>query len=406
MTAGPTERELLLDVLLTDHGSAGPYEAFRRLRETQPVLVTRSGALVLSRYDDCAAALRNRSLGKADESLGFGLSEIPEELQRQAMHRFRRTMLFRNPPDHHRLRRLVADVFTPRHIDELRGRVVTQIRDLIDVIEDQGSADIISDLALPLPVNVIGDLLGVPVTDRAVAAPLVRALVASLEPSADAAALTAACEAEDQLATYFTDLLAAKRAHPDDDLLSRLAVAHGDDVLDDDECVGTAILLFAAGFETTTNLIGNGVAALLAHPSQMDLLRARPDLASNAVEELLRYDSPVQTNGRTVLEPTRVAGVDLDPGQVVLTLLGAANRDPDRFCDPDSLDITRTGTPPLSFGAGIHFCLGAPLARLEGAVLFPLLTARFPGLRLVEQPRWRTGLSFRGLSSLKVVTGC
>lgn len=399
----PTERELLLDALLTDHGAAGPYEAFRRLRETRPVLVTRSGVLVLSRYDDCAAALRDRSLGKADESLGFGLSEIPEELQRRAMHRFRRTMLFRNPPDHHRLRRLVADVFTPRHIDELRSRVITQIHHLLNVMEEQVFVDIITDLALPLPVNVIGELLGVPMADRAVAA--VRALLASLEPGANVEALTAACEAEDQLATYFADLLAVKRARPADDLLSRLAVAHGDDVLDDNECVGTAILLFAAGFETTTNLIGNGVAALLAHPDQMRQLRARPDLASNAVEELLRYDSPVQTNGRTVLEPTRLAGVDLHPGQVVLTLLGAANRDPDRFCDPDRLDITRTGVPPLSFGAGIHFCLGAPLARLEGSILFPLLVARFPGLGLVEQPRWRTGLSFRGLSSLKVATG-
>ncbi|MCE5292043.1 MAG: cytochrome P450 [Nocardiaceae bacterium] len=404
MTA-PTEKELLLDALLTNHGPAGPYEAFRRLRETQPVLLTRSGVLVLSRYDDCAAALRDRSLGKADESLGFGLSEIPEELQRQAMHRFRRTMLFRNPPDHHRLRRLVSDVFTPRHIDELRSRIVTQIDHLLNAMEERDSVDIITELALPLPVNVIGDLLGVPTADRAVAAPLVRALLASLEPGADIESLTAACEAEDQLATYFTDLLAAKRARPADDLLSRLAVAHGEDVLDDDECVGTAILLFAAGFETTTNLIGNGIAALLAHPDQMHLLRARPELASKAVEELLRYDAPVQTNGRTVLEPTRLAGVDLHPGQVVLTLLGAANRDPDRFYDPDRLDITRTGVPPLSFGAGIHFCLGAPLARLEGSILFPLIVARFPGLRLLEQPRWRTGLSFRGLSSLKVATG-
>ncbi|MEH6797268.1 MAG: cytochrome P450 [Rhodococcus sp. (in: high G+C Gram-positive bacteria)] len=298
----------------------------------------------------------------------------------------------------------MADVFTPRHIDELRSRIITQIHHLLNVMEVQVFVDIITDLALPLPVNVIGELLGVPAADRAVAAPLVRALLASLEPGANVEALTAACEAENQLAMYFADLLSVKRARPADDLLSRLAVAHGDDILDDDECVGTAILLFAAGFETTTNLIGNGVAALLAHPDQMRELGARPDLASNTVEELLRYDSPVQTNGRTVLEPTRLAGVDLHPGQIVLTLLGAANRDPDRFCDPDKLDITRTGVPPLSFGAGIHFCLGAPLARLEGSLLFPILVARFPGLQLVEQPRWRTGLSFRGLSSLKVAT--
>ncbi len=218
-------------------------------------------------------------------------------------------------------------MFTPRHIDELRSRIITQIHHLLNVMEVQVFVDIITDLALPLPVNVIGELLGVPAADRAVAAPLVRALLASLEPGANVEALTAACEAENQLAMYFADLLAVKRARPADDLLSRLAVAHGDDILDDDECVGTAILLFAAGFETTTNLIGNGVAALLAHPpDQMRELGARPDLASNTVEELLRYDSPVQTNGRTVLEPTRLAGVDLHPGQIVLTLLGGGQQ--------------------------------------------------------------------------------
>ncbi|CDZ87117.1 cytochrome P450 [Rhodococcus ruber] len=403
MTA-PPERELLLDALLTDHGQAGPYEAFRRLRETCPALLTRSGVLVLSRYDDCAAALRDRRLGKADESLGFGLGDIPETLQRQAMHRFRHTMLFRNPPDHHRLRTLVADVFTPRHVEELRPQVISQIDRLLDAMDGQAVADIITDLALPLPVNVIGDLLGVPPIDRAAAAPLVSALVASLEPGADAAALTRACAAEDQLARYFADLLATKRTHPAEDLLSRLAAARGADALDDEECVGTAILLFAAGFETTTNLIGNGVAALLAHPGQMNLLRSRPDLAGAAVEELLRYDAPVQTNGRTVLAPTRLAGIDLHPGQVVLTLLGAANRDPARFHNPNTLDITRTGTTPLSFGAGLHFCLGAPLARLEGTELFPRLVTRFPDLALAAEPRWRTGMSFRGLSNLKVAT--
>ncbi|MBJ8344428.1 cytochrome P450 [Antrihabitans sp. YC2-6] len=402
MTAPP--RELLLAALLADHGQAGPYDAFRRLREAHPALLTQSGVLVLSRYDDCAAALRDRRLGKVDESLGFGLTDIPEELQRQAMHRFRRTMLFRNPPDHQRLRRLVADVFTPHHVQDLRARIVLQIDRLLDGIAEKPVADIIAELALPLPVNVIGDLLGVPAEARSAAAPLVRALVASLEPSANTADLTRACEAEDQLAQYFSELIAAKRADPSDDLLSRLAAARGDDTLDDDECVGTAILLFAAGFETTTNLIGNGVAALLSHPDQMALLRQRPDLAATAVDELLRYDAPVQTNGRTVLEATRLAGIDLRPGQVVLTLLGAANRDPDRFPNPDVLDITRTGTVPLSFGAGIHFCLGAPLARLEGIELFPRLVSRFPRLTLASEPIWRTGMSFRGLSSLKVVS--
>jgi cytochrome P450 len=402
--SAPPGRALLLGALIADHGPEGPYEAFRRLRETHPALMTRSGVLVLSRYEDCAAALRDRSLGKADESLGFGLSDVPVALQRQAMQRFRRTMLFRNPPDHHRLRKLVADVFTPRHVDELRIRLVRQIDSLLDIMAEQTVCDIITDLALPLPVGVIGELLGVPAADRAEAAPLVRDLMASLEPSADASALARACAAEDQLAAYFADLLVHKREHPQGDLLSRLATARGDDILDEEESVGTAILLFAAGFETTTNLIGNGMAALLAHPDQAALLRSRPELAGRAVEELLRYDAPVQTNGRTALSPTTIADVALNPGQIVLMLLGAANRDPHAFPDPDALDITRTGPAPLSFGAGIHFCLGAPLARMEGAELFPRLLARFPHLDLAEEPRWRNGLSFRGLASLKVAT--
>lgn len=396
--------ELLMATLLTDHGSAGPYESYRQLRDSHPVMQTGSGVLVLSRYQDCDTALRDRKLGKVDESLGFRLTETPEDLQRRAMHRFRRTMLFRNPPDHARLRRLVTDVFTTRHIEQLRASITATIDRLLNDMAGGTDVDVMTVLALPLPVNVIGDLLGLPTEGRELAAPLVRDLVAPLEPMADAAALQRAADAEDVLADYLGALLTDKRAHPADDLLSRLADAHGDDRLDEDECVGTAILLFAAGFETTTNLIGNGLAALLANPEQADLLRRQPALATNAVEELLRYDAPVQTNGRTALEPTTIAGVDLHPGQVVLTLLGAANRDPDQFIRPDTLDITRTGAGPLSFGAGIHFCLGAALARMEGAELFPRLLNRFPELAPAGEATWRAGLSFRGLVSLPVST--
>lgn len=405
MTTSTDGDQLLMATLLNDHGSGGPYESYRHLREAHPVLQTGSGVLVLSRYHDCDTALRDRKLGKVDESLGFRLAEVPEDLQRRAMHRFRRTMLFRNPPDHARLRRLVTDVFTTRHIEQLRASVTAIIDGLLDDMAGETDIDVMTVLALPLPVNVIGDLLGLPIEGRELAAPLVRNLVAPLEPMADAAAVQRAADAEDQLADYLGALLAEKRARPADDLLSRLADARGDDTLDEDECIGTAILLFAAGFETTTNLIGNGLAALLANPGQADLLRRRPDLAANAVEELLRYDAPVQTNGRTVLEPTTIAGVDLHPGQVVLTLLGAANRDPVQFIHPEALDITRTGAGPLSFGAGIHFCLGAALARMEGAELFPRLLNRFPSLTPAGEPTWRPGLSFRGLASLPVSTG-
>lgn len=394
--------QLLLEVLLTDHGSAGPYDAYRRLREIAPIHVSASGVVVLSRFADCDAALRDRRLGKVDESLGFRLNPVPAELAERALHRFRRTMLFRNPPDHQRLRTLVADVFTTRHIHQLRASVTSAIERLLDAIEERGDADIITDLALPLPVSVIGDLLGLPEQGRGEAAPLVRDLMAPLEPAATADAIDRAARAEDQLAAYLGQIIDEKRRNPRNDLLSRLATADGDDVLDRDECVGTAILLFAAGFETTTNLIGNGTAALLTHPDQAALLRDRPELAGNAVEELLRWDAPVQTNGRTALTATTVGSTAIEAGQVVLTLLGAANRDPDRYDQPDHLDLSRSQPTALAFGGGIHYCLGAALARMEGVEVFPRLLSRFPNLAPAGEPSWRAGLSFRGLTSLPV----
>lgn len=392
----------LIEVLMGNHGTAGPYDAYRRLRESAPVLRSRSGVLVLSRYADCDAALRNRHLGKLDESLGFRLTAVPEELSRSAMKRFRRTMLFRNPPDHARLRRLVTDVFTNRHVAQLRSSIVRWSDTLLEAASSHGEIDAIASVALPLPVHVISDLVGVPVADREQAAPLVRALVAPLEPTAGADDVRRAADAENQLAEYFSHLLAEKRTDPQDDLLSRISHAQGDDTLDPEEAVGTAILLFAAGFETTSNLIGNGLAALLTHPAQRSMLLAHPELTPNAIEELLRYDTPVQTNGRTALAPTSIAGVDVAEGDIVLTLLGAANRDPARFSDPEALDVTRASPSPLSFGAGIHFCLGAGLARAEGAELFPRLLARFPRMELAAEPQWRSGLTFRGLNSLPV----
>lgn len=395
----------LLEVLLSDHGAAGPYEAYRWLRERAPRLRTGSGLVVLSGYEDCAAALRDRALGKADESLGFALAAVPEQLQRRALRRFRRTMLFRNPPDHGRLRRLVAQVFTPRHVEELRPSVVARIDELLDGWAGRDEVDAVADLALPLPVGVIGDLLGVPGSDLVATAPRVRALVAPLEPSADVDAVREAAEAEDELAAYFADLLEVKRRRPDDDLLSRLATAHGDDRLDDDEMVGTAILLFAAGFETTTNLVGNGLAALLAAPEQRHRLARDPGLVTTAVDELLRFDAPVQTDGRTALADTRIGDLDIPAGQVVLLLLGAANHDPAVFTRPSELDVGRREAPPLSFGGGLHFCLGASLARLEAAELFPRLLSRFPHLTPAGPPRWRRALSFRGLDRLPLHPG-
>ncbi|WP_183092398.1 cytochrome P450 [Nocardioides stalactiti] len=396
--------QLLASVLLDDHGAAGPYLGYDRIRTTAPVLIASSGTVVLSSWRACTQALRDPRLGKADESLGFQLNPVPPELQQTTLSRLRRTMLFQNPPHHTRLRRLVSDVFTPRHVADLEARVASTTDTLLDQIEERQGCDIVADLALPLPVAVIGDLLGVPSADRLVAAPLVRHLLIPLEPAADVAGMQAAARAEAQLADYFGDLLNEKRRRPTNDLLSRLATNRDTGALDQEECVGTAMLLFAAGFETTTNLIANGTAALLDHPDQADRWRRNPDLSLTAIDELLRFDAPIQTDGRTAMEATDLDGVPIAPGTMVLLLIGAANRDPARFEDPHRLDLGRPDSGSLAFGAGIHYCLGAPLARLEGRLLFPRLLARFPALRASAPARWRPGLTFRGLLELPVAT--
>lgn len=304
----------------------------------------------------------------ADEDAAQALVEVlltdhgAEDLRRYALRRFRRTMLFRNPPDHTRLRRLVSSVFTPRHVEALRPAVVRRIDALLDGFAGRDVVDIVTELALPLPVGVIGDLLGVPDVDLAVAAPWVRHLVAPLEPGADVAAVQGRGARRGPARRPCRRPARREAPPPRDDLLSRLGTARGEDQLDDHECVGTAILLLAAGFETTTNLIGNGLAALVGAPAQAALLRERPGLAGSAVQEMLRFDAPGQTDGRTALSDTVVGDVEV-AGQVVLMVLGAGNRDPEVYIDPESLPITRRQAASLSFGGGLHFCLGAPLAR-------------------------------------------
>lgn len=393
---------LLASVLLRGDEDPDPYAGYERLREAGPAVVGSSGTVVLTGWDDCTQALRDKRLGKADESLGFRLAPVPEDLQRRAMARFRRTMLFRNAPEHARLRRLVSDVFTAKHVADLEPQIALIVDRLLDAIEETRSVDAISELALPLPVAVIGALLGLLPEESAFAAPQVRALMAPLEPSADAATVLKAADAEDQLADLFHRFLDDRRGRPGDDLLSRLVSARDDDALDDEECVGTAMLLFAAGFETTTNLIGNGLHALFENPHAMSTLRSNPSLIDNAVEEMLRYDAPIQTDGRTALAPTEVGSIRISEGTVVLLLLGAANRDPSHFARPADFDIERTDAESLSFGAGAHYCLGAPLARLEARLLFPRLLERFPRLHPDGPGNWRPGLTFRGLSSLPV----
>lgn len=399
----------LITLLVTPEGRADPYPHYRTIREAAPVLRSSMGPLVTTRYDDCHAVLRNPRFGRGitgDNVRPQGLfdANLAPEVRQEFFERGTASMLFADPPDHTRLRKLANRAFTPRRVERLRPAIQATVDAILDAIAEQGGADVMEQLAFPLPVTVIGELLGVPAADRPGFQPVVRAVTVGIEPFADDKGMRAALDAQDVLRGYFEALLADRRRQPQDDLLTALAQAReADDSLTDDEIIATAILLFAAGFETTTNLIGNGLLALLRHPSEMERLRADPGLAPGAVEEILRYDSPVQVNSRTALEPAEVAGEPVPAGQVVVVLQGAANRDPARFSEPDRFDTTRPDNVPLSFGGGAHHCLGAPLARLEGDVVFSSLASRFSDIRLTtDELRWKPGITLRGLEDLPV----
>jgi cytochrome P450 len=403
---------VLLRLLLTPDGRADPYPLYRELRDTAPVLRSSFGPVVLSRYEDCMTALRDPRLGRGTAlraagegpSLGFAGFDVDPEQRQAFFERAGNNMLFADPPDHTRLRRLVSRAFTPHRIDGLRPAVEAMVAGYLDDMLDAGEVDVMTALAFPLPVTVIGELVGVPAADRASFQPLVRAGTAALDPAADPATLHTATAAMDQMRAYFFDLVAERRRTPAEDLLSGLVAAReAGDALSDDEVVATAILLFAAGFETTTNLIGNGLLALLNHPDELDRWRNDPSLAHTAVEELLRWDSPVQLNMRTALESADVAGEPLARGEAVVVLQGGANRDPERFDHPEVLDVGRDDNAPISFGWGIHHCLGAALARMEGEVVFNALLRRCRTIEnRVDEPEWRPTLTLRGLATLPV----
>ncbi len=394
----PAAEEIFFAALL-DATADDLRPSYHALRDRAPALLTGDGMLVLSGHSGCDAALRHRDLGKGEDMLGFQFTGLPEEQLRELMGRVEKSMIFANPPDHTRLRRLVSSAFTGRHVQALRDGVRGRTELLLDRLAEDTGADFMTTVALPLPLAVIADLLGVPESDREAVLPWARDISAFISPGAGPDALARATAAETAIVAYMTELLDHKRRHPGDDLLTRLAASRDDDALEQDEMISTAILLFGAGFETTTNLLGNGLNALLDNPDQLARLRADLSLMPTAIEEFLRYDGPVQVDARTVLEPTTLHGVDLSPGQTVITLLGAANHDPNRFADPDRLDVSRTDNPHLSFAIGIHFCLGAHLARLEAEIVLTRLLERFSHLERASAPLRRPGLALRGFAS-------
>jgi cytochrome P450 len=387
----------------TPAGQADPYPLYTRLRAFGPAVGGPDGTLFVTGYRECTALLRDTRLIKRPRLA----AAYPAWRERPALRLMFSSILMINPPEHTRLRRLVTAAFTGRRVATLRPAVERIVADLCE--QTAGDSDFVDAFAFPLPVRVIGELLGVPAADRPMFQSLVRDWTMVLEAigdidldRADAAAVT--------IRDYLAALARDRRAAPADDLLSALtaavdagAASDAPGRLDEDELVTMAALLLAAGFETTTLLLANGLLALLRHPDQADRLRTEPDLAPPAVEELLRFDSPVQLlSSRTATAPMHVGGLDLAADQQVITLIGAANHDPQVFTEPGRLRLDRAEEPPVSFGGGIHLCLGAALARLEAQVALPALLARFPHLELAGPPAHRAGLGLHGVTSLPV----
>jgi cytochrome P450 len=385
---------------------ANPYPVFDSLRTATPTFRA-LGRWFITRYDDTAQLLRDRRFGKdyADPDAlmrRFG----PTALQEPAVIELTHMMLMRDPPDHTRLRGLVVKAFTARRIEAMRARVHDLTDRLLDKVIPLGRMDMIRDLAFPLPVLVICELLGIPEEDQARFVTGSSSGAALLNPTPPTRAeLDDANRGSEDSGAYFEALFEQRRRDPRDDLITQLVqVEEAGDRLTTAELRANVNLLFAAGHETTVNLIGNGFLSLLRHPQQWRKLCDDPSLIPNAIEEILRFESPVQAVARTVAEPIELSGVALERPAIVVSLIGAANRDPAVFENPNQFDITRKDIRPLSFGGGIHFCLGAQLARIEAAVVFETVLRRLPDLRLEkpDQPKWRSSFTLRGLTELPV----
>jgi cytochrome P450 len=382
-----------------------PYEHYRTLRDTHPVQEHPMGFWFVCRHADVSTVLRDARLSVADHNLAAGpMRDQFEQLIIDAPVKLV-TMMDSDPPDHTRLRSLVGKVFTPRSIAALEPMVAEMVDKSLDRIADAGSVNLIDALAFPLPFEVISAMLGMPSTDHKRLLELTEMLVVALEPVADPEVMAAIVRAEVELSGMMQEVIAWKRNNPSDDLLSALIQAeHNGDLLSNDELVAQVLLLYVAGHHTTVNLIGNGVTALLRHPDQHALLRSNPDLIGNAVEEFLRYDSPIHQTRRITLAPYQIGGREIPAGAMMIACLGAANRD-ERMFGPDAGELRldrELARQHVSFGAGAHHCLGSALGRLEGRVAISRLVARFPRLALSGPVSWNGRINLRGATEIPV----
>ncbi|RKN61956.1 cytochrome P450 [Streptomyces klenkii] len=386
---------------------ADPYPGYARLRAAgRAHWFEPSRQWLVPHYEDVRALLRDRRLGRTYLHR-FSHEEFGRTAPPAAHEPFHvlngHGLLDLEPPDHTRIRRLVSKAFTPRTVENLAPVVARLAGELVDDLIAAGGGDLIGAVAEPLPVAVIAEMLGIPAADRKLLRPWSAAICGMYELNPDEETARSAVRASLDFSAYLRELIADRRARPGDDLISALVLAHDEgERLTEQEMVSTCVLLLNAGHEATVNTTGNGWWALFRNPGELAALRADPGLLPGAIEELMRYDTPLQLFERWVLDDIEIAGTVIPRGSEVALLFGSANRDPARFRAPDRLDITRTDNPHISLGAGIHYCLGAPLARLELLASFGTLLRRAPRLRLVTEPEWKPGFVIRGLRELLV----
>ena len=368
---------------------AYPYDVYEKIRRKDPVHRLRMvNGWILTEYADVDRVLRDHkrfSNESADSVVDY------------------KSFLGMDPPDHTRLRGLVSRAFTPRSVSALAPRIERVVRELLDALEGRDKFDLIESFAYPLPITVIAEMMGVPPEDMGLFERWSNDISLVIEPTVTDEQRARIRDSSQSLFDYFEGIMERRRREPKDDIISALmAVEDAGDRLTHDELLATLLLLLVAGNETTRNLIGNGTLALIKHPDQMARLRDDPDLMESAIHEMLRYDSPVQLDGRDAVEDVEIGGKRIRAGQRVISSLGAANRDPSAFTNPNALDISRAEKSHISFGRGIHHCLGAPLAVLEGRIAFAGLLERFASFTLLAEPRYRDQVVLRGVRELWV----
>ncbi len=376
-----------------------PYPLLARLRELNPVHWSESvGGWILTRHDDILASFKDVSSYSNEGRLGHAADYLPADSRRRLetfeAHYRTKGLLHSDPPDHTRLRRLVLRAFSPRVIDAMRPRIQQIVDGLIDRVASSGEMEVIQDLASAVPVTVLTEMLGVPASHGPVFRAWADRLLAFQGVNKPAEpVLLAAQQALIEARRYLAGLALQRRQEPGDDVISLMAGEYEDgQSLSDAEIINTGITLLTAGHETTTSLIGNGLLTLLLHPDQWDQLRHDRSLVKPAIEEVLRFESPVSRQPRLIVRDVEVRGKVLRAGQMAFQMLGAANRDPDQFTDPGRFDIRRTPNRHIAFGQGIHFCIGAPLSRAEGEIVFNTVLDRLPGIRLANPvPQWDVG---------------